>query len=82
MGMRNVVVVVEWDSNIGTHVEGLADGMVASHVLKKEPLENELSDTLALEGLMCEDMDGERGGDDEEDKTLGVAAETASCETL
>ena len=61
MGRGKVVVVVEWDSSIGTHVEGLADGMLASHVLKNEPLENELSDTLALEGLMCEDVDGKEG---------------------
>ena len=61
MGRGNVVVVVEWDSSTGTHVEGLADGMLASHVLKNEPLENELSDTLALEGLMCEDVDGKEG---------------------
>ena len=82
MGRGNVVVVVEWDSSIGTHVEGLADGMLASHVLKNKPLEDELSDTLALEGVMCEDVDGERGGNDEENRTLGVAATTLSCETL
>ena len=82
MGRGNVVVVVEWDSIIGTHVEGLADGMLASHVLKNKPLENELSDTLALAGLMGEDVDGERGGNDEEHKTLGGAATQLSCETL
>ena len=69
MGRGNVVVMVEWDSSIGTHVEGLAEGMLASHVLKHEPLENELSDTLALEGVMCEDVDGGKRGKDEEHAT-------------
>ena len=62
MGRGNVVVVVEWNSSIRTRVEGLADGMLASHVLKHKPLENKLSDTLALAGLMGEDVDGEREG--------------------
>ena len=81
MGRGNVVAVVEWDSSTGTHVEGLADGMLASRVLKNEPLKNKLSDTLALEGLMCGGVDGERRGNDEEDETLGVAAKNPSCDT-
>ena len=76
------MVVVEWDSSTGTHVEGLADQMLASRALENKPLENELSDTLALAGLMGEDVDGERRGNDEENITLGVAATKSSCETL
>ena len=37
MGLGNVVVVVEWDSSIGTHVVG-SDGMSTSHALKNAPL--------------------------------------------
>ena len=58
VGMGNSVVVLEWDSNIEAHTVGL-DGVSASHALKNEPLKNELS--LALEGLVCGGVDGERG---------------------
>ena len=36
MRMGNAVVVVVWDSSIGTHVEG-SEGVPASHALKHEP---------------------------------------------
>ena len=40
VGLGNVVVVVEWDSGIGTQVVG-SDGTSASHTLGNKPLKNE-----------------------------------------